>query len=142
MQRTSVREALVCLDARGNDYIQHVRHYFERRHLDSNLAALVQAANGHDAQGVTQGSPAFVLLFERSQQLVSNYCERHQITPEQLNAELPALGKLRQLAQPASPHPQATKSLLAVAAAMLLAFLLGIAGGLMRLGYHLIGGAR
>ena len=142
MQRTSVREALIRLRARRNNHVQHVRHYFERRQLESNLAVLVQAANGHEAQGVPSGSPVFVLLLEQSQQLVNAYCERRQITPDQLSAELPALGKLRQLAQPASPHPQAAKSLLAVAAAMLLSFLLGIAGGLMRLGYHLIGGGR
>ncbi len=70
------------------------------------------------------------------------YCQRWQITPAQLNAELPALGRLRQLAQPSLRKTPMVNIALAFFACMAAAFCLGIAAALIRVGYHLIGAAK
>ena len=115
----------------------------DRRHLETKLASIVQAARGQEAQNLTPGATAFVLLNLQSEELVAAFSARWPVTLEQLNAELPVQGKLRQLAHP--PAAQQTRIAyggLIVVAAVTLSFLLGLAAACARLGYHLLGGGR
>ncbi|MGO8717739.1 MAG: hypothetical protein ACLQMO_00805 [Acidobacteriaceae bacterium] len=142
MNLTPCESALVRLHSASKTQLQAVQHYFARRDLEANLATLLDAARGHEAHSVPAGSPQYLVLHNQSERLVTGYCARWQVTPDQLNAELPALGRLRQLAQPPLRKTPMINIALAFLACMAAAFALGIAAACVRLGYHLIGGAR
>ncbi len=91
--------ALVRLQSASKVQLQAVKHYFARRDLEAHLATLLDAARGHESHSVPAGSPQYLVLHQQAERLNNAYCQRWQVTPDQLNAELPALGRLRQLAQ-------------------------------------------
>ena len=123
------------------EQLQTVKHYFDRRQLEARLAPLIDAASGHEAQGHPPGGPFYLVLYRQSELFVSEYCERWQISPEQVNAELPVLGRLRRLAQPEPRKAGVTKAVLAVLAILGLSFAIGLAGACVHFGY-LLGGGR
>ncbi len=129
------------LQTSSKEQLRTVRHYFDRRHLEASLASLLQAANGHEGRGLAPGSALYLVLHRESQLLTAAYCERWQVSRDQLHAELPALGKLAQLAQPRSPRAAVSKAALVVLAAIGISILIGLAGAFIRLGY-LLGGGR
>lgn len=133
---------LVRLQTTANNRLRSVRQHWERRRLEVKLANLIEAARGHEAQGLAPGSQVYVLLRDRAEVLVNACCDRWRVSPDQLKAEIPALGRLRRLASPREPRTWAIKSALALLVVMLSAYLLGIAGALARLGYHLFGGGQ
>ena len=126
----------------SKEQLRTVQHYFDRRHLEASLASLLQAANGHEARGLAPGSALYLVLQRESQLLITAYCQRWQISQEQLHAELPALAKLAELAQPRSPRVAISKGILVILAAFVMSVLVGLAGAFIRLGYHLLGGGR
>ena len=130
------------LQSASRSQLHAVQHYFARRDLEANLATLLDAARGHESQSVPAGAPQYLVLNQQSERLINAYCERWQVTPDQLNAELPALGRLRQLAQPPLRKTPMIHVALAFLLASRLAFALGIAAACVRLGYQLVGGAR
>ena len=75
----------------GKEQLRTVQHYFDRRHLEASLASLLQAANGHEARGLKPGSALYLVLHRESQLRVAAYCDRWQVSPDRLHAELPAL---------------------------------------------------
>ena len=139
----------VCVDAWkrlctfNRTQLVYIRRHLGRRQLEANLASLIDAARGHEAQKLASGAPAYLILQRQSESLVRAYCERWQVSPDQLNAELPALHKLHQLAH-RSPQQQlhVVHAVLIVCAVILVSFILGLACAFVRLGYHLIGGNR
>jgi hypothetical protein len=124
----------------SKEQLRTVQHYFDRRHLEASLASLLQAANGHEARGLKPGAAVYRVLHRESQLLVAAYCDRWQVNPDRLHAELPALGKLAQLTQPPSPTTTVWKVILGVLAVVGISVLIGLAGAFIRLGYVLGGG--
>jgi hypothetical protein len=119
-----------------------LQHYFNRRDLEGNLAALIEAARGHKAQGRSPGSPVYVVLHREALLLVEAYSKRWGANLEQLYGELPGFNLLRELATPTSRRGPVTITILVIIATAVLAFAIGLAGALMHVGYFLIGGAR
>jgi hypothetical protein len=135
-------EALLRLRKASRAQLDAVQQYFDRRDLEANLATLLDAARGHEAHSVPAGAAQYGVLHNQAERLVDAFCERWNITVAQLNAELPALGRLRQLAQPKLRKTPAISALLVMLACMAAAFALGIAAACVRLGYHLLGGGQ
>jgi hypothetical protein len=142
MNLTSCENALARLQSASTAQYNVVQHFFARRDLEANLATLLDAARGHESHSVPAGSPQYLVLHQQAERLNNAYCQRWQVTPEQLNAELPALGRLRQLAQPSLRKTPIVNIALAFLVSMAAAFALGIAAACVRLGYHLVGGGR
>jgi hypothetical protein len=126
----------------SKEQLRAVQHYFDRRHLEASLASLLQAANGHEARGLAPGSALYLVLNRESQLLIAAYCDRWQVSSDRLHAEIPALAKLDELAQPRSPRATVSRGILAILAAFVMSVLIGLAGAFIRLGYHLLGGGR
>ena len=142
LTRRVCENALVRLQTASKAQLQTVQHYFARRDLEANLATLLDAARGHETHSVPAGAPQYLVLNQQSERLINAYCQRWQVTPDQLNAELPALGRLRQLAQPPLCQARTINVTLIVIASLAIAFALGMAAAFARLGYYLLGGAR
>ena len=142
MNTPNVRvSALSRLQDAGKEQLRTVQHYFDRRNLEASLASLVQAASGHERRGLAPGSALYLVLSRESQLLTTAYCQRWQVSQEQLHAELPALAKLEQLAQPRSVRARISKVVLVILAAIATAVLIGLAGAFIHFGY-LLGGGR
>lgn len=112
----------------------------ERRSFERNLEKIVRAANAHNSGGLSPGSVQFKLLREQAEELCSNFAQRWNISPELLEAQIPAITKLNSLADPrpkANPTPLVVLGVLAATATF---FLLGVLSGLVSLGYHFVGG--
>ena len=135
-------DVLVRFQSAGKNQLQAVKHYFARRELEAHLATLLDAARGRESHSVPAGSPQYLVLHQQAERLNTAYCQRWQVTPAQLNAELPALGRLRQLAQPSLRKTPMVNIALAFFACMAAAFCLGIAAAPICVGYHLIGAAK
>jgi hypothetical protein len=117
-----------------------LRHYFARRDLDGSLAALTEAACGHQSQGRPPGSAVYLVLHREARLLVDEYSNRWGSDLERLYAELPGFSTLRHLAE-AKPKPGLLATAVLVVIAMLVAaFAVGVAGACMRAGYYLVGG--
>jgi len=140
MDRTSCENALARLHGASKTQLHAVQHFFARQGLEANLAALLETARGHEAHNVPAGSAQYSILQRQAEGLIEAYCGRWRITPAQLNAELPALGRLRQLAQPPLRKAPAINAILILLASMALAFAMGLAAAFVRLGFRLGGG--
>lgn len=112
----------------------------ERRAFERQLETIVRAAKAHHSCGRSPGAVQFKLLRKCADELCSHFAQRWNISPELLEAEIPAITKLKSLADPPpKPEPLVLVSL-GVAGAVALFFLMGVLAGLASVGYHMIGG--
>lgn len=112
----------------------------ERRSFERKLERIVRAALAHQSGGLPAGNREYKLLGEQADSLCAEFTSRWHINPDLLDAQIPAIRKLKSLADPPSKPEPAVLVSLGVAAAVALFFLMGILAGLTSVGYHLIGG--
>ncbi len=112
----------------------------ERRSFERKLEMIVRAALAHQSGGLSAGNRQYKLLTEQANSLCSEFTSRWNIDPNLLDAQIPAIRKLKSLADPPPKPEPAVLVSLGVAGAVALFFLLGILAGLSSVGYHLIGG--
>ena len=112
----------------------------ERRSFEHQLERIVRTALAHQSAGLPAGHVQYRLLRQQADSTCANFAHRWNIAPELLDAQIPAIGKLKSLADPApKPGPVVLVSL-GAACAVALFFLIGVLAGLSSIGYHLIGG--
>jgi hypothetical protein len=112
----------------------------ERRVFERKLERIVRAALAHQSAGLPAGHAQYKLLQQQADSTCASFAQRWNITPDLLEAQIPAIRKLSLLADPApNPEPVVLVSL-GVASTVALFFLLGVLAGLTSVGYHLIGG--
>jgi hypothetical protein len=117
-----------------------VQLLIERRSFEGKLERIVRTALAHQSVGLPAGHPQFKLLRQQADSTCANFVHRWNIDPNLLDAQIPAIRKLRLLADP-SPKPEpAVLVSLGMAGVVALFFLVGILAGLTSVGYHLIGG--
>ena len=112
----------------------------ERRSFENKLEKIVRTALAHQSVGLPAGHPQFKLLRQQADSTCVNFAHRWNIDPNLLDAQIPAISKLKSLADPARKPEPAVLVSLGVGGAASLFFLLGILAGLASVGYHLIGG--
>ncbi len=112
----------------------------ERRSFERKLETIVRAALAHQSVGLLAGRPQYKLLRQQADSACAKFAQRWNITPDLLDAQIPAIRKLKSLADPPPKASPAVRVSLGVLAAMALFFLLGALAGLASVGYHLIGG--
>ena len=112
----------------------------ERRSFEHRLERIVTIALAHQSAGLSAGHPQYKLLRQQANSLCAEFASRWNVDPNLLDAQIPAIGRLKSLADPApKPEPALLVSLGAIGAVVLF-FLIGILTGLTSVGYHLIGG--
>jgi hypothetical protein len=82
-----------------------VQRSIERRSFDRKLEAIVRVALAHQSGGLAAGNRQYQLLRTHADELCANFAQRWNISPEMLEAQIPALKKLKALAEP-SPKPE------------------------------------
>lgn len=117
-----------------------IQFSIERRAFERKLETIVRAANAHHSCGRSPGAAQFKLLQKCADDLCAELAQRWDISPELLEAQIPAITKLKSLADPPTKTNPAPLVGLGIIAATLTFFLLGVLGGLVSVGYHLVGG--
>ena len=112
----------------------------ERRSFERKLERIVRNALAHQSVGLPAGHPQYKLLRQQADSMCANFAHRWDITPNLLEAQIPAIRKLKSLADPAPKPEPAVLVSLGVAGAVALFFLIGVLAALASVGYHLIGG--
>ena len=112
----------------------------ERRSFEGKLERIVRNDLAHQSVGLPSGHPQYKMLQQQADSTCANFAHRWNIAPDLLDAQMPAIRKLKSLADP-SPKPEpAVLVSLGMAGVVALFFLVGILAGLTSVGYHLIEG--
>jgi hypothetical protein len=112
----------------------------ERRSFERKLETIVRAALAHQSGGLPAGNRHYKLLTTQANSICAEFTSRWNINPNLLDAQIPAITKLKLLADPPPKPEPAVLVSLGVAGAVALFFLMGALAGLTSVGYHLIGG--
>ena len=113
---------------------------WEKRRLESKLETILRSAQGHESNGLPAGDLQYKVLQDHAETICKLFAERFGIDRDLLTAQIPALCKLNRLAQPTSKRSTTGLVLLLVISTPVVLFLVGIIGGFLSLGFHLIGG--
>jgi len=112
----------------------------ERRSFERKIEAIIRAALAHQSGGLPAGNRQFKLLTHHAESICVDFTSRWNIDHDLLDAQIPAISKLKALADPL-PKPGLTILVsLGIVGAAVVFFLIGILAGLTSVGYHLIGG--
>ena len=112
----------------------------ERSTFERKLEKSIRAALAHQSGGLPTGHPQYKLLTQQANSLCAEFTSRWKIDPNLLDAQIPAIRKLKSLSNP-SPKPEPVILVsLGVLGAVAFFFLLGALAALTSVGYHLIGG--
>ena len=112
----------------------------ERRSFERKLEKIVRNALAHQSVGLPAGHPQYKLLQQQADSTCANFAHRWNIDTNLLDAQIPAIRKLKSLADPSPKLEPAVLVSLGMAGAVALCFLVGVLAGLTSVGYHLIGG--
>ena len=115
---------------------------WEKRSLESKLATILRSAQGHESNGTRNGDRQYILLRDQAEAMCMRFATQWEIDLELLKAHIPGLCKLRTLAQPTPESPTYRIVLALIIGTPVLFFLMGLLGGLVSVGFHLVGGGR
>jgi len=112
----------------------------ERRSFEGTLERIVRVALAHQSLGLPVGHPQYTLLREQADSTCAKFAQRWTVDPNLLEAQIPAIGKLKSLADPTSKVKRAVLVSAGTAGVLALFFLIGVLAGLTSIGYHLMRG--
>jgi hypothetical protein len=116
-------------------------HFSLAKHaLESKLERILRAAYGHEGNALPAGDRQYQLLDSQADSICTEFADQWQIDRELLRAQLPGIAKLARLAVPSPKRNWVSLAGLIVVAIPLMFFVLGMIGGLMSVGFHLVGG--
>jgi hypothetical protein len=113
---------------------------WEKRRLESKLETILRSAQGHESNGLPAGDVQYKLLQVHAETICKDFAQRWEIDSDLLTAQIPALCRLKRLAQLNPKRSVTGIALLLVISAPVVLFLIGIISGFLSLGFHLIGG--
>ena len=125
---------------RLNNTWKKVAFYFHKRAFESKLEGILSAAAGHESNGLLAGNYQYQILSAHAESLCTEFADRWGLDLDLLRARVPGLTKLAGLAVIPPTKNYARLAWLGVFAVPLTLFLLGIMGGLISVGFHLVGG--
>ena len=114
--------------------------FFHKRAFLRKIESLLNAAAGHEANGLPSGNHQFQVLNARANELCTEFSDRWGLDRDLLMARIPGLEKLTGLSVPPPTKNYARIARLVIITSPLALFLLGVMAGLVSLGFHLVGG--
>ena len=125
---------------RLNSNWKRILFFFAKRAFESRLEGILSAAAGHESNGLLAGNYQFQILSAHAESLCTEFADRWDLDRDLLRARIPGLAKLAGLAVLPPTKNYARLAWLGMFAVPLTLFLLGIMGGLISVGFHLVGG--
>jgi len=114
--------------------------YLEKHSLERKLESVLRAAAGHESNSMPAGAHEYQLLRTEADSLCATFADRWNLDIESLKARIPGLSKLEALSTPKAALNYAKLACGAMVSIPVVSFLLGTVAGLIRLGFHLVGG--
>jgi hypothetical protein len=125
---------------RLNNTWKKVAFFFHKRAFESKLEGILSAAAGHESNGLLAGDYQYQILSAQAESLCTEFADHWDLDLGLLRARIPGLAKLAGLAVLPPTKNYARLAWLGMFAVPLTLFLLGIMGGLISVGFHLVGG--
>lgn len=117
-----------------------LRFIFAKRSFESQLEAILTAAAGHESNSLPVGDYQYEVLCAEADSLCTEFAERWGLDGDLLRARIPGLSKLEGLSTPRATVNYARLASFGLVAIPVLLFLMGVAAGLVSVGFHMIGG--
>lgn len=128
-----------CWDVLQNRFAGLRRHVAERL-LENELASIIRTVAGHKRNKLPKGSLQYQSLWRAADTKVQKFCDGQHVDRAEIEAQIPALNELRDLAQaPNAPNRAAQVAIGCVTgtvAFIALGFFTGVIHWLFTLGYH------
>jgi hypothetical protein len=117
-----------------------LRYIFAKRSFESQLEAIFTAAAGHESNSLPVGDYHYEVLCAEADSLCTEFADRWGLDLDLLRARVPGLSKLEGLSTPRTTINYARLASFGLVAIPVLLFLMGVAVGLVNVGFHMIGG--
>ena len=119
---------------------KRVLFFFHKRVFLSRVEGILSAAAGHEANSLPAGNYQYQILNSSADSICTQFANQWGLDRALLRARIPGLAKLAGLAVLPPTKNYARLAWLGMFAVPLTLFLLGIMGGLISVGFHLVGG--
>src|ERR1017187_5501606 len=120
----------------GSQY-RSLRRYIAKRSLESELALIVRTVIGHKRNKVPAGAPQYRSLWNISDQKVDSFCVAYRADRAEIEAQIPALKELCDLAQMPNAHKRTIKIAGGLVTCVVVFSLSGFAAGIIQWLFHL-----
>jgi len=127
---------------RLNNTWRKVAFFFHKRAFESQIESVLEAAAGHESNSLPGGNYQYKVLNSRADELCTQFADRWDLDLDLLRARIPGLAKLAGLSVPPPTRNYARLAWLGMFAIPAAVFFIGILGGLIDLGFHLVAGGR
>jgi hypothetical protein len=75
-----------------------------RRQFEGRLSKLIGSALAHEQEGLPAGSKEYRRLARMADESIASYCTTHLVDRDDLEAQIPAINKLKNLTNPKTPE--------------------------------------
>ena len=128
-----------CWDGLQNRFAG-LRRQIAKRQLENELASTIRTVAGHKRNKLPKGSSQYQSLWRTADAKVQKFCDAHHVDRAEVEAQIPALKELKDLAEaPATPNHAARVAvgfISGTVAFIALGFFTGVIHWLFTLGYH------
>lgn len=114
-----------------------LRQHIAKRQLENELASIVRTVAGHKRNKVPTGAPQYRSLWKIADQKVDRFCAAYRADRAEIEAQIPALKELYDLAQAPHAPEKAIKVAGGLATGVIVFTLSGFAAGIIQWLFHL-----
>ena len=130
----AIRNKAACMA--GSQY-RSLRRYIAKRSLENELASIIRTAGGHKRNKIPAGASQYRSLWHIADQKVDSYCVAYQADRTEIEAQIPALKELCDLAQIPNAAKKAIKIAGGLVTGVVVFSLSGFAAGIIQWLFHL-----
>lgn len=130
----AIRNEAACMA--GSQY-RSLRRYIAKRSLESELASIIRTVGGHKRNKVPAGAPQYCSLWKIADQKVDSFCAAYRADRGEIDAQIPALKELHDLAQMPNTPKKGIKAAGGLVTGFVVFILFGFAAGIIQWLFHL-----
>ena len=128
--------ATQCWDGLQNKFAG-LRRQIAKRQLENELASIIQTVAGHKRNKVPTGAPQYRSLWKIADQKVDSFCAAYRADRGEIEAQIPALKELQDLAQTPHTRKKAIQIAGGIVTGVVVLILSGFAAGIIQWLFHL-----
>lgn len=125
-----------CWDAFENRYLS-LRRLIAKRLLENDLSSIIRTVAGHKRNKVPAGAPQYRSLWNLADQKVDSFCAAYRANRGEIEAQIPALNELHDLAQMPNAPKRGIKIAGGLVTGIVVFTLSGFAAGVIQWLFHL-----
>jgi hypothetical protein len=130
----AIRSEAACM---AGSHYRSLRRHIAKRSLESDLASIVRTVGGHKRNKVPAGASQYRSLWHIADQKVDFFCVAFRADRLEIEAQIPALKELCDLAQTPNASKKAIKIVGSLVTGVVVFSLSGFAAGIIQWLFHL-----